>query len=149
MSEKQRQLGDKLELNLQIYDGDDRIPLRVFVELLRADNTVITPLFEISYVSDGYYKESTEVMPNEQFVLARYTVFLNDGVTRSPQDSIEVESFRLVTAGGAVTTAIIEVSTIDGTILEEQTVDALIISDTIDGDISPDTIIEGVVEDGD
>ena len=70
-----RTVGERLFLNLQLHDGEENFPLTVVVNLFNATGDQInsTPI-ELTHISNGYFSESTEVMPDVPFLIALYTV---------------------------------------------------------------------------
>lgn len=68
--------GKKLHLNLQLFDGIDSMPLRVFAVLSDNNGDVITPngIIELEHRAFGYFIENQAVMPNLEYVTAHYFV---------------------------------------------------------------------------
>lgn len=73
--------GENLPLQLQLDDGDFSLPKRVFVRLSYPNGTLVEPLFEISHITGGDFRDDTRVMPSNDYLVAQYYVYENDGVT--------------------------------------------------------------------
>lgn len=124
-------LGDKLNLNLQLWDGDrNGGDVRVFCQLRDKDGASIEPEFEVLHVADGFYTENTRTMPAEEVVNAIFFVKKADGVTLDRRYSVAKDVY---------------VRDIEGEIIVD-TLDAKI-SSTYKADLEA-TIIEGEVLSG-
>ena len=92
VSESKR-VGEKLYLNLQLHDGADSLPLRVFVDIFDGDSNKIVNRREIPHNEGGLFQENVEVMPDRSKISAVYSVFELDGLTFSERHSVSKDDF--------------------------------------------------------
>lgn len=96
--------GEPYELTLELHDGEDSIPKRVFVDLKRNDQQNIEATFELPYRGNGLFQEDARTFPTDgtKTVFAFFRVFEADGTTESEihgrshdryklQDTVEVD----------------------------------------------------------
>jgi len=109
-----RKVGDNLNLNIQLWDGADSQPKRVFVDLKRVDGSLLTPRLEILHKGDGLYAESVKTMPVDNIILASFLVFEADGITPSTIHTIGQEVYMRDIIGEIVSSNLdIAVSSLD------------------------------------
>lgn len=89
----QKNVGDKLNLSLQLHDGEDTFPKRAFVNLYDVAGNVLGSNIELSHVGGGLFLEDTEVMPNLQTVFAQFSVKEADGTTTSVDHNESIDRY--------------------------------------------------------
>jgi len=148
-----RKLGDNLELNLQLWDGSDSQPKRVFVDLKKIDGVLTKPRFEILHKGDGLYAENVESMPADSVILASFIVFESDGATRSTIHAVGQEIYVRDITGEIVSANLdVAVSSVDRAKADlSGTIEVAVTTGTIEkqeilGTIEENNIITGVVE---
>lgn len=150
-----RKLGDKLNLNLQLYDGTASLPRRVFCNLVRMDGTLVTPQFELTHVGEGEFTETTKVMTSDSILLAHYYVKLTDGVTLDTNYTVSKDVYVRdvngeIIAGGMSSTSVTVLSgMVEGEVLSTETIEGTLIDDIVEGNIIEGSVIEGVITDED
>lgn len=105
MSSIFRRPGEALNLNLQLHDGLDTFPRRVFVELCNSSGTQVEAPFEIPHKGGGLFLEDQQLMPTSaaDFLrIARFMVRDADGTTPSTIHSDETDVYQLDLAGERV-----------------------------------------------
>lgn len=89
----EKKIGEKLKLTLQLHDGLDTMPNRVFVNLVDCENNNIKSDIELPHLGGGFFFESTELMPNVDTLFAKFRVLKSDGLTQSVDHSDEVDRY--------------------------------------------------------
>lgn len=89
----EKQVSQKMNLNVTLFDGDESLPKRVFVDLFAGDGTSLVTGIELTSVGNGFFTEDTQVMPPEPVVFGVFKVKEADGTTPSPVHSDAVERY--------------------------------------------------------
>jgi len=140
-----------LPIQLQLFDGSEYMPLRVFVDLTDPSGVLLYPRFEISHMKDGDFRHDSKTMPEEDYVVAQYFVYANDGVTRELAYEAEKDIFLRDIIGELINGGQLEVSVqkvigaLTGNIINTQ-IDGTVTDETMSGTVSEDNIIIGVIE---
>lgn len=149
--------GDKIYLNLLLWDGVISLPKRVFVELRDQAGALIEPLFEIASVGGGEFRNSTRIMPNDSFVTASYFVYNNDGTTLDATYAAAKDTYMRDFTGEIITTNLdgkvsgagnisltgeINTEILTGDIPVEKILEAsLVVEETIEGTIEEEVVL--------
>ena len=144
--------GDKLPIQLQLYDGSKSLPKRVFVELSKPDGTLTEARFEIPHVINGDFRDETRVMTTDMYLTAQYFVYENDGVTEDDDYIINKDIFMRDINGELIedleTSAGLEyVGTLEGEIAEDKLEGNVIEENLLDGIATEDYTVIGEIED--
>lgn len=154
----ERAVGDKLKLTLQLHDGVDTMPKRVFCTLKDEDYVDVVASFEIPHVGGGVFQETDETMPNIDTLFAYFLVTEDDGVTPSlehtqehdryervvPLDlsSVEIKPFNLIgnIQQGAIEGKITSDNRLVGFVRDEDGATGIISGDEIQGEVDGNNI---------
>lgn len=144
-----RKLGDILYLNLQLYDGEARFPLRVFVTLRDDLGNIFEPPFEIFHVGGGMFRDNTKTMPATPFLTAIYTVFEVDGITPNEKYLIAEDVYVRDLEGEIIFTLPIQIANVssielEASISDEQLEAEIEKEETISIELN-EKILEGVI----
>jgi hypothetical protein len=150
-----RKQNDKLYLRAILFDRTDNFPLRCFCQLYDSTNTLYNTL-EIPHVGDGVFWESSELMPNQEMVTARFNIYENDGVTLSTNHVPAEDRYMLDVTGQIVENnldaTISSISSgggqdnIEGLISGDSAIEGEIDTETLEGTMEINSNIEGVVD---
>lgn len=140
-----RRVGEKLYLTLQL--ADRATTKRVFVELMDDTDTIVVSLFEILHVTNGIYRESTQVMPGTEMLRAFYYVYESDGVTLdtgyTTAEEVYVRLEPVIVSESIVGT--IEEASISGSILEASLSATIDAEDILNGSINQEQELIGEI----
>lgn len=143
----QRREGEKLFLSLQLYDGADSLPKRVFARVLNELGVELETNVELTHVGGGEFKENVLVMPAIDVLTVHYTVYESDGVTEAPQYQVAKDVYLRDLAGeiivdrfsgtiaSFVLEADIESASLAGDIPEPEMLTADISTESLEGEI--------------
>jgi hypothetical protein len=94
------QSGEPIYLSLQLSDGDESLPKKVFAKLRDESKATIATL-ELTHIGDGLFvKDDFEFPVNTDYLTAQYFVYENDGITKDDQYLISYDYFPLTLDGG-------------------------------------------------
>lgn len=154
----ERAVGDKLKLTLQLHDGAESLPKRVFCTLKDELFVDIEPVFEVAHVGNGVFQENTKLMTNIPTLFAYFRVTESDGTTDSEDHSeehdryerivpldlstVEIKPFALkgVVASGKIEGKISSDARLVGNIREENAIKGIISGNEIDGEVDGNNV---------
>jgi hypothetical protein len=95
------QSGEPIYLSLQLSDGDESLPKKVFAKVRDESKSTIANL-ELTHIGDGLFvKDDFEFPVNTDYLTAQYFVYEDDGVTKDDQYLISYDYFPLALEGGS------------------------------------------------
>ena len=131
------QAGEAYNLTLELHDGEDSIPKRVFVDLRVPNQQNLEATFELPYRGNGIFQEDARTFPSDgtKEVFAYFRVLETDGTTESEIHGRCHDRYKLE--------ATIEVDLPDVVIPKQKVITGEIRSGRITGEVRKDARLEG------